>query len=83
MKSKSDGEKPVSLTIHTNEIGLVHRVDGPAMINHETGTSDYFYEGECITNEVEEWLKERNFDSDNLSEEDQLALSFYMMTLVK
>lgn len=59
---------------------IEHCEDGPAY-TCEYG-SLYFIHGKEVTAFAEMWLKERNIDQKNMSEEDKLALSFYMRSLV-
>lgn len=40
----------------------------------------YYVEDKCATTEAEEWLDERNIDINNMSEEDQLAFKFFMLS---
>lgn len=56
--------------------GNLHCDNGPALTTDDY--YDYFYHGAWVTHEVEEWLYERNIDKNNMSEEDKMALSFFM-----
>lgn len=60
---------------------LMHREDGPARIN-SNGMKDWFFYGILVTHEVEDWLEERSINHDNMSDEDKLALSFFMRSLI-
>lgn len=55
----------------------LHREDGPALI-FENGNTIWCFNGENVSCEVKEWLEERNIDQDNMTEEDKLALAFFM-----
>lgn len=52
--------------------GLIHRIDGPAVINYRERSQKYlwFYKEENYTKEVKKWLKENNMDYKNMKEED-------------
>lgn len=61
---------------------IEHYEYGPAYIC-DTGHL-YYIHGKEVTYFAETWLKERNIDSDpnNMTEEDKLALSFFMRSLI-
>jgi hypothetical protein len=53
--------------------GNIHREDGPAFID-PNGTQCWFLNGKEITDEVNDWAKERNIDLNNLSHNDRIIL---------
>lgn len=73
-------ERNVGMKCNVDDNGKLHCEDGPALFTDNF--YDYFYHGKFVTNEVEEWLYERNIDPDKMTDEDKLALSFYMRSLV-
>lgn len=58
----------------------LHREDGPALI-FENGNTIWCFNGENISYEVSSWLFERSIDENNMTEEDKLALTFFMRSL--
>jgi hypothetical protein len=50
-----------------------HREDGPAYIGCY-GTKYWYINGKHITNEVNDWAKERNIDLNNMTDEDKMVL---------
>lgn len=68
------------MTCKVDSNGNLHCDNGPALkCDNYYG---FFYDGKEITTEVEEWLTERNIDYTDMTEEDKIALSFFMMSLV-
>jgi len=60
--------------------GVYHREDGPAIV-HEDGVV-WLIHGKIITHEVNQWLEKHNIgDWQTMTEEDKLALSFFMRSL--
>lgn len=53
-----------------------HRIGGPAIIDHNVKI--FYVNNKNVTDNVETWLQERNLLYENLSEEDHLALCFFM-----
>jgi hypothetical protein len=53
--------------------GNRHREDGPAYIG-PSGTKEWWLNGKRITQEVNNWAKERNIDLNNMSDEDNMIL---------
>jgi mRNA degradation ribonuclease J1/J2 len=53
--------------------GKYHREDGPAVI-WPNGTQKWYINDKDITQEVNEWAKERNIDLNNMSDEDKMVL---------
>lgn len=60
---------------------VIHNETGPAVINNQ-GVVEYVVHNKDITDEVEKWTEERNIDPLNLSEEDQLALTFFIRSFI-
>lgn len=62
--------------------GRLHRENGPA-IKYDV-VEMYFINGINVSDEIKEWLYERNIDYyEHMSEEDKLALRFFMRSLVQ
>ena len=60
---------------------LYHNDTGPAII-YSNGLVLYYQYDKDVTDEVNQWLKERNIeDWKTMTEEDKLALSFFMRSL--
>lgn len=53
--------------------GELHRLDGPSTI-WSNGEVDYHLMGFCIDNDFIQWMKDRNMDLTNLSEEDKMII---------
>lgn len=53
--------------------GKMHREDGPAII-YPNGNEQWWINGKPVTHKLEKWLKKRNIDQNNMTEEDKLAL---------
>lgn len=60
--------------------GERHREDGPAII-HPNKKTEYCINGKYVTGSAKAWLKERNIDEHNMSDEDKLALTFFIRSL--
>jgi hypothetical protein len=53
--------------------GLYHREDGPAII-YSDGYQEWWLNGKDITENVTNWVKERNVDLNDMSEFDKMVL---------
>jgi len=72
----SDGE------MHWYINDRLHREDGPAVINDSYGIEDWYHYDKNITDGVTQWLEDHNIDNwQSMTDEDKLALSFYMRSL--
>ena len=65
---------------HNNRF-ILHCEDGPAML-YTHGAIEWWYDNSWVTREVNSWLKDHNIDYwQTMSDEDKLALSFFMLSL--
>ena len=62
--------------------GKLHREDGPAVI-YSNGTQYWYLNGNDITNEVNNWTKERIIDLNNMCDMDKLVLKLEMKMWAK
>lgn len=76
--AKLDDHATYRIGYHEDGKFVYHNLHGPAF-SCVHGYLYYVHDKDATT-EAEEWLDERNIDINNMSEEDQLAFKFFMLS---